>query len=96
MELCKSEDSTMVNDESRGGGSENDGGASTNGETLVQLHAVSALANLSCVPGSEPQLVQNGVLPVVVASLSPPSTNLLDGEYLFYCFIFCRITSSIS
>jgi hypothetical protein len=59
VELAKNEDVDTVasiGDESIG----------DSGETLIQLHAVSALANLSCVLGSEPQLLARGVLNVAI------------------------------
>ena len=49
-----------------------------NGETLIQLHAVSALANLSCVLGSEPKLLTEGVLHVAMRMSKSSEHELVE------------------
>ena len=71
VDLCKTEDLDKSHQSS---------GTVTEGEreTLVQLHAVSALANLSCVPGSEPQLLERGVLHVAVRMTKSQEHELVE------------------
>ena len=64
VELSKTEELDLIslkNDSTDKLGGTNSGAS---GETLIQLHAVSALANLSCVLGSESKLLAEGVLNV--------------------------------
>jgi hypothetical protein len=71
VELAKSEEVdtvTTLGDESTG----------DNGETLIQLHAVSALANLSCVLGSEPKLLTEGVLHVAMRMSKSSEHELVE------------------
>lgn len=90
VELCKTQDEKVGTTEQAG-----------EGETLVQLHAVSALANLSCVPGSEPQLLEHGVLHVAVQMTKSQEHELVETvsrvcivlycfAYFFFFLFFCR------
>eukprot|EP00946_MAST-07B_sp_MAST-7B-sp1_P004016 g4016.t1 len=55
-----------------------DDSSADHGETLIQLHAVSALANLSCVLGSEPQLLNKGVLHVAMRITKSQEHELVE------------------
>ena len=89
VDLCKTEDIEQL-----GGISDDESSSNKKGEreTLVQLHAVSALANLSCVPGSEPQLLERGVLHVAVRMTKSQEHELVEtvsGVYVcIYLYIF--------
>ena len=73
---CKTEEiSEVVTEDENGNSSSIKKGER---ETLVQLHAVSALANLSCVPGSEPQLLERGVLHVAVRMTKSQEHELVE------------------
>ena len=72
VELCKTHDTEKV------ATTDATGQQTGEGETLVQLHAVSALANLSCVPGSEPQLLEYGVLHVAVQMTKSQEHELVE------------------
>jgi hypothetical protein len=76
VDLCKTEEiSEVVTEDENGNSSSIKKGER---ETLVQLHAVSALANLSCVPGSEPQLLERGVLHVAVRMTKSQEHELVE------------------
>jgi hypothetical protein len=89
VDLCKTEDIEQL-----GGISDDESSSNKKGEreTLVQLHAVSALANLSCVPGSEPQLLERGVLHVAVRMTKSQEHELVEtvsGVYVcIYLYMF--------
>ena len=66
-------------------------------ETLVQLHAISALSNLSCVPGSEPQLLEHVVLHVAVKMTKSTEHELQETvRLILFVFNFIDIDIWIS
>lgn len=88
VDLCKTEEIAEVVTEDEGGNSSKKQGER---ETLVQLHAVSALANLSCVPGSEPQLLERGVLHVAVRMTKSQEHELVETvSVLFIFFLYYK------
>jgi hypothetical protein len=86
VELCKTEENDQAVIEEEGASPPKKGER----ETLVQLHAVAALANLSCVPGSEPQLLEHGVLHVAVRMTKSQEHELQETVSVFFFEAFCR------